>query len=137
MKQHVALAQKKASQRPKKPPALEQERFACKTTAATDYLWYHCKEVISCKPKFPRVKRKEDFYFRPGEYSCAAKFPQQSISHDDYSPKKPIMSDYRRLVQDCDLPPFEGMSCYKRDYDAPPADAYTKNRVSRKRAIFN
>lgn len=137
MRQHAALAQKKASQRPKAPPVLEQEIFACKTTTATDYRWYRCKEVAACKPKFPRTKRKEEFYFQPGEYSCSAKFPQQSLSHDDYSPKVPIVSDYRRFVQDCDLPPFEGISCYKRDYDAPPVDAYSKNRVPRKRAIFD
>lgn len=85
---------------------------------------------------FPRIKRKEDFYFEPGEYSCSAKFPQKSVSHDDYSPKVPIAADYRRFVQDCELPPFEGISCYKRSYDAPPLEAYSNSRVLKKRTIF-
>lgn len=137
MKQHAALAQKKASQRTKPPPVLEQERFAFKATTATEYRRYQGREVATCKPKFPRTKRKDDFYFQPGEYSSSAKFPQQSVSHDDYIPKVLMVSDYRRFVQDCDLPPFEGISCYERDYDAPPVGAYSKNRVPRKRAIFD
>ena len=137
IKQHIALAQKKASQRPKPPPVLEEERFVSKTTTASDYRRYHNKDIVSCKAKFPRNKRKEDFYFRPGEYSCSAKFTQQSVSHDDYCPKVPIASGYQKFERDCHLPLFEGISCYKRDYNVPPPEAYSKNRIPRKRTIFD
>lgn len=139
MKQHVNLAQKRKTPRRKKPPVVEQERFSTKTTAKSDFRRYNPREAAACKAQFPRTKRKEDFYFSPGEYSCESKFPTHPFSHYDYAPKLQIPSFRRIGKKECDdLPPFKGASCYVRDYTAPPLDAYlTVSRKPRKKGIFN
>ncbi|XP_035220811.1 uncharacterized protein LOC118193781 [Stegodyphus dumicola] len=118
------------------PPRLENERFTFKTMTETDYRRYTLREEAACKAKFPRNKRKEDFYYKPGEYVNEKKFSAQSLSHEDYCPKKPIPT-YYRPEQDCILPPFEGASCYFTDYKPHHPSAYMQSRKYKKRVKFD
>lgn len=139
MRQHEILAQKKASQRPPQPHVYpEQKRFDYKSTTESDYRGYNSRDSAPCKASFPRTKRKDGFFFKPGEYSCGATFPQRSVEHQSYQPRMPIPSmSSKKPVRGCDVPPFEGMSSYHRDFRPPPIEAYAVPRRARRTAVFN
>lgn len=137
IKQHAALAQKKATHRPKKPPIVEKERFTYKTIAKTDYHWYNSKELAASKAKYARTKRKDDSYLNPGDFRTTAKFLSLSVSHDNYSAKDRIPSTYKKDTRNIAYFPFERFSCYNMDYKLPSRDAYCQNRRPRKRVLFD
>jgi len=136
IKQLKNMAQKKVLHYPKDQPRVEPERFACKTLTETDYRRYNLRETALCKAKFPKMKRKEDFYYKRGEYTCGIPLPKTSISHQEYSPKNRIPSFSAKNEKDFDIPPFEGMSCYRRDFEVPNPCVYPK-RKALKRTKFN